>query len=78
MICRRTPALLIVSLLAILFAIANGPSLLLAQDARTNYMPGTDFAKYKSYRWGAIEGGSHPNRIVDAGQARLQASERSF
>ena len=47
MICGTTPALLIVSLLAILLAIANGPPLVLAQDVRTNYMPGTDFAKYK-------------------------------
>ena len=37
-----------------------------AQDIRTNYMPGTDFAKYKTYKWVAIEGGQHPNQIVDA------------
>jgi hypothetical protein len=37
-----------------------------AQDVRTNYMPGTDFSKFKSYRWAVIEGGSHPNAIVDA------------
>ena len=36
------------------------------QDVRTNYMPGTNFAKYKSYKWVAIEGGQHPNQIVDA------------
>ena len=66
MIRRKTPALLILSLLTILFAVANGPSLVFAQDVRTNYMPGTDFAKFKSYRWGTIEGGSHPNQIVDA------------
>jgi hypothetical protein len=36
------------------------------QDVRTNYMPGTDFTKFKTYRWGGIEGGSHPNQIVDA------------
>jgi hypothetical protein len=53
-------------LLTILFAVVNGPSLVFAQDVRTNYMPGTDFAKFKSHRWGTIEGGSHPNQIVDA------------
>jgi hypothetical protein len=37
-----------------------------AQDVRTNYMPGADFSKYKSYRWGAIRGGAHPNQILDA------------
>lgn len=36
------------------------------QDVRTNYMPGTNFAKYKTYKWVAIEGGAHPNQIVDA------------
>lgn len=35
------------------------------QDVRTNYMPGTNFAKYKTYKWVAIEGGAHPNQIVD-------------
>lgn len=37
-----------------------------AQDVRTNYMPGTNFAKYKTYKWVSIEGGGHPNQIVDA------------
>jgi hypothetical protein len=38
----------------------------LAQDVRTNSMPGTNFAKYHTYKWVAIEGGAHPNQIVDA------------
>ena len=36
------------------------------QDVRTNYMPGTDFTKYHTYKWVDIEGGAHPNQIVDA------------
>jgi len=36
------------------------------QDVKINYMPGTDFTKYKTYKWVAIEGGQHPNQIVDA------------
>lgn len=36
-----------------------------AQDVRYNFMPGTDFAKYHTYKWVNIEGGSHPNQIVD-------------
>ena len=35
------------------------------QDVRYNFMPGTDFSKYHSYKWVTIEGGSHPNMIVD-------------
>jgi hypothetical protein len=37
-----------------------------AQDVHTNSMPGTDFSKYHTYKWVAIEGASHPNQIVDA------------
>lgn len=36
------------------------------QEVRNNYMPGTDFSKYHTYKWVNIEGGAHPNQIVDA------------
>ena len=36
------------------------------QDVRHNYMPGTDFSKYHTYKWVNIEGGAHPNQIMDA------------
>src|SRR5260370_24315991 len=39
---------------------------LAAQDVRYNFMPGTDFSKYHTYRWVSIEGGEHPNQIVGA------------
>lgn len=38
----------------------------MGQDVRSTYMPGTNFAKYHTYKWVAIQGGSHPNEIVDA------------
>ena len=38
----------------------------IAQDVKSNYMPGTDFSKYHTYKWINIEGGAHPNQIVDA------------
>ena len=37
-----------------------------AQDVTYNFMPGTDFSKYHTYKWVNIEGGAHPNQIVDA------------
>jgi uncharacterized protein DUF4136 len=40
-------------------------SALSAQDVKYNFMPGTDFSKYHTYKWVVIEGGSHPNQIVD-------------
>src|SRR5260370_38937445 len=39
---------------------------LAAQDVRYNFMPGTDFSKYHTYRWVSVEGGEHPNQILDA------------
>jgi Domain of unknown function (DUF4136) len=36
------------------------------QDVRYNFMPGTDFSKFHTYRWVNIEGGAHPNQIMDA------------
>jgi hypothetical protein len=52
------------ALLVLLCIIVATPAA--AQDVRTNYMPGVDFTKFKTYRWVAIEGASHPNQIVDA------------
>jgi hypothetical protein len=40
--------------------------ILSAQDVRYNFMPGTDFSKFHTYKWISIEGGTHPNQIVDA------------
>jgi Domain of unknown function (DUF4136) len=37
-----------------------------AQDVSYNAMPGTNFSKYHTYKWVAIEGSSHPNQIVDS------------
>jgi hypothetical protein len=36
-----------------------------AQDVKYNFMPGTDFSKYHTYKWVTIEGGAHPNQIMD-------------
>jgi hypothetical protein len=36
------------------------------QNVRYNFMPGTDFAKFHTYKWVSIAGGAHPNQIVDA------------
>jgi hypothetical protein len=56
-----------------------GPALVLAliacsvtyaQDVRTNYMPGTDFSKYRTYTWvSVVQGvpgvGGQPDQILD-------------
>jgi hypothetical protein len=47
-----------------------GAGIVLAQDVKTNYVPGTDFSKYKTYKWVAIEGAQPPDQIVD-GQIKM-------
>jgi hypothetical protein len=37
-----------------------------AQDVGYNAMPGTDFSKYKTYKWIKIEGAQYPDQITDA------------
>jgi hypothetical protein len=39
---------------------------LVAQDVKYNFMPGTDFSRFHTYKWVDIQGGAHPNQIVDA------------
>lgn len=39
---------------------------MMAQDVTYNAMPGTNFSKYHTYKWVAVEGGAHPNQIMDA------------
>jgi hypothetical protein len=51
-----------VALLAVALAAC---SVAIAQDVRTNHMPGTDFTKYHTYKWISIPGGQHPNQITD-------------
>jgi hypothetical protein len=38
----------------------------LAQDVRSQSMPGADFSKYHTYKWVTIEGAKQPNQITDA------------
>ena len=54
-----SPALILTLLLFTASAVSG-------QDVRYNFMPGTDFSKYHTYKWVGIEGASHPNQIVDA------------
>ena len=54
-----TPAFVTLVLLLI------GAGAALAQDVNVNYVPGTDFAKYKTYKWIEIQGAEKPDQIVD-------------
>jgi len=37
-----------------------------AQDVKYNFVAGTDFAKYKTYKWVRIPNVKYPNQIVDS------------
>lgn len=36
-----------------------------AQKVRFNYLPGTDFSKYKTYKWVRVEKAQYPNQLID-------------
>jgi len=36
-----------------------------AQDVKTNYVPGTNFSKYKTYKWVTVDGAEQPDQIID-------------
>lgn len=37
----------------------------LAQDVTYNYAAGTDFSKYKTYKWVKVQGAQYPDQILD-------------
>ncbi|MGA8740092.1 MAG: DUF4136 domain-containing protein [Terracidiphilus sp.] len=47
------------------FALTFAVSQVAAQDVKSNSMPGVDFSKFHTYKWVPIQGGAHPNQIVD-------------
>jgi Domain of unknown function (DUF4136) len=49
-------------LIGVTFFMSQG---LRAQQVQYNFMPGTDFSKYHTYKWVEIPGGIHPNQIID-------------
>ena len=51
------------ALVVALLLVAAGT--LSAQDVRYNFMPRTDFSKYRTYKW-VNTGGAHPDQIMDA------------
>lgn len=60
---RKTSSALqfIVAGCVVLFCFA----MVVAQDVRFNYMPGTDFSKYKTYKWVRVPEAQYPNEILD-------------
>jgi len=59
----RSRKLFSLGLLAVLLLFTAGT--LAAQQVTYNFMPGTDFSKYHTYKWVEIPSNIHPNQIVD-------------
>lgn len=59
---RPTTSLFIAAVLALVLVCGVGIGL--AQDVNYNFMPGTDFSKFHTFKWVNL-GGPHPNQIVD-------------
>jgi len=65
MLCelKRNTIALQAALLICLVLCLCGPSF--AQDVKYNFMPGTDFSRFKTYKWIPIQSTVHPDQIVD-------------
>jgi hypothetical protein len=59
------PRVAFLAVLALVVVPALGGGAVLAQDVNVNYVPGTDFSKYKTYKWIEIQGAEKPDQIVD-------------
>lgn len=58
---QRKYILKIATMFGIMFACGTA----LAQTVTYNFAPGTDFSKYKTYKWVRIEGAQYPDQILD-------------
>ena len=52
--------------LAMLGVILLACGVAVAQDVRSQAMPGTDFSKFHTYKWVVVDGARQPNQITDA------------
>jgi hypothetical protein len=58
---NKTPQVALGLCVALLFCCGLG----LAQSTTFNFMPGTNFAQFHTFKWVVISGGIHPDQIVD-------------
>src|SRR5215203_5637554 len=56
---------LIVKLTVIAGILLVLPAAVFAQKVRYNFLPGTNFSKYKTYKWVKIESAQYPNQLID-------------
>ena len=49
-----------IGLLLLIGAVSAG-----AQEIKYNFLPGTDFTKYRTYRWSRVQNAQYPNQLLD-------------
>ncbi len=59
---RGIRAVKVIGVVVLLFA---GAVTATAQDIKYNFLPGTDFAKYRTYKWARASNAQYPNQILD-------------
>ena len=59
---RRQISAIVAACCALLLCCADAA----AQDVRYNYLPGTDFTKYQTYKWVQVPNQEYPNSIIDS------------
>ena len=59
---RRTTALRMTTIALLLLIAAVSAA---AQEIKYNFLPGTDFAKYRTYKWARVPNAQYPNQLVD-------------
>src|SRR5260370_37770813 len=62
MICESKSGVVQLRLVLALMLLAGGATL--AQDVKYNFMPGTKFSEYHTYKWISIPENVHPSQIV--------------
>ena len=63
MICKSKSGVVHLGLVLGLMLLTGGSTP--AQDVKYNFMPGTNFSKYHTYKWISIPENVHPSQIVD-------------
>ena len=59
---RRITAfrMMAIALLLLIGAVSTG-----AQEIKYNFLPGTDFTKYRTYKWARAQNAQYPNQLLD-------------
>ena len=64
-ILKTKKGIAVQSMLLLCAVLACSCGLVLAQDVKYNFAQGTDFSKYKTYKWVEVKDASYPDQLVN-------------